>query len=190
MICVWEAHQINFAGKWSVCLWVYFLMFWTINGTTDLSCVTFYGGAQWQTKETISLKSHQGTDEFMGFLGGVWETRRKGSSITKKIYSQHGWPKDWVPGAPCATCRQLNWRVFSPSRFFFTSSLNPGRSHMNDVKFLELPESYKFPVSFPCLLAPVPSLYKRRFHFRGNSYIMLLGWRGDWVGRFQASESV
>ena len=115
-----------------------------------------------------------GTDEFMGFLGGVWESQRKGSYITKKIHSQHGWPKDWAPGAPCAACRQLNWRVFSPSRFF-TTSLNSGRSHMSDVKFLELPESYKFPVSFPCLLAPVPSLYKRRFQFRGNSYIMLLG---------------
>lgn len=126
----------------------------------------------------------------MGFLGGVWETQRKGSSITKKSTPSMGDPKTECLELPVQLAGSSIEESSLHHDFFFTSSLNPGRSHMNDVKFLELPESYKFPVSFPCLLAPVPSLYKRRFHFKGNSYIMLLGWRGDWVGRFQASESV
>lgn len=34
-----------------------------------------------------------GTDEFMGFLGGVWESQRKGSYITKKSTPSMGDPK-------------------------------------------------------------------------------------------------
>lgn len=116
----------------------------------------------------------------MGFLGGVWETRRKGSSITKKSTPSMGDPKTECLELPVQLAGSSIEESSLHHDFFFTSSLNPGRSHMNDVKFLELPESYKFPVSFPCLLAP--SLLSTREGFTSKETAIQCYWGGGETG--------
>lgn len=149
-------------------------IFWCVelSGAIDLSCVTFCGGgSQWQTKETVSPKSCGGKDEFMAFLTEVWETQRKGNCLIAKAtpapvtQKMSAWSS--LPNLQATPLKSL-----SPSQFFFPFIWPQGGSY-EYCKFFELPESYKFPVSFPSLLVPTPSLYKRRFQFRGNSHTML-----------------
>lgn len=102
-----------------------------------------------------------GTDEFTGFLGEYGRFRGK-AAIYLKIPLPAGVAQRLsTQSSLCSLQAAPLQRLLSLT--IFTTSLDSGRSRMSDAKFLELPESYKFPLSFLNLLASAPSLYKRRF---------------------------